>query len=246
MAPPVAGLWLGAETVPGRFYPHHPDPAQNTIEQRELFAYRTGPGGVVQKVQITDLFPDIQVNFSNYSHQWSNDGADSFVSLKGIDARGYFQTGNTADLRRVILRIRIRGTGINAAADSGDNPLLGLDDPELEEVVSTPDIWESTLIHAWSPDGNRVAFLQRNLDSYPDLFIKDLTAGSTGLLWDNGASEFIPVFHWSPAGGKFVLSQGSVWTIDAATGAPLQTLLQPAKGTGYDQALVARRHADRD
>lgn len=225
-------LWLGSETIPGQFYPYYSDPAQNTTERVELFAYRCTPTGAIQKVQLTDLFPGIQP----MDHcEWSNDGADSFISFKGIDTRAYFLSENIDDLRWSIFRIRVSGIDIDAAADAGQNLLFGID--QLEEVVTTAlGNWGDDLKHSWSPDGNQLALILRSGTSVDteDLYAKDLTTGQTRLLRDTPANNFAPDFRWSPAGGEIVLGTGSIETIDASTGAPIQTLLPPLRFTNYN------------
>jgi len=227
-------LWLGVDTVPGQFYPLYDDPSLNTGEQSELFAYRRNPAGGVQKIQITDLFPWIMVSNDPGRVQWSNDGADSFVSFKAVDLRAYYLTGNEADLRWAIFRIRVRGADIDAAAGAG--LLLGVD--ALEEVVSTyPGWYGDDLKHSWSPDGNQVATTLRSgaTGDIGDIYAKNLTTGQVRLLYDTPINYHPPEFRWSPDGGRLVLSTGSIWTINANTGALLQTVLQSGT-TSYTRA----------
>jgi Tol biopolymer transport system component len=76
-----------------------------------------------------------------------------------------------------------------------------------------------TYYPAWSPDGNKVAFVRSIRRDYqqlspPDVWVKDMETGQEQQLTDDPASE--SGLAWSPEGSRLAFESGGVYVMDAA------------------------------
>lgn len=196
----------------------------------ELFALRPvvqgdGTLGVIE-VQVTDCFPGVSGIGLGSGHrpEWSNDGLDSFVSFKGgeIDWSGEEPVLVAGHL----YRLHVSGLDIEAAALAGQDLLITADDPRLESVTSIANGYEGNHTeHHWNPSGNRVVYVQSNLNqdigddtSHEDVFLTELHPDgtkTTSLLWNSMGSHGVWNVRWSPDGTRIAITDyGHLWTVN--------------------------------
>jgi hypothetical protein len=132
----------------GNFYP-------NGGQRREVFAFRPDPGAPqgVRALQLTDLFdldnPGQSIEPAPDTWRWarwSNDLEDTFISFRGAD---HAEGGANC-----IFRVPLNGALIEDMDTGGSEPLIGRE--YIERVLQLPGPCGE---HAWSPDGNELAYV---------------------------------------------------------------------------------------
>jgi hypothetical protein len=185
-------------------------------DQRELCACRPDGAGGFEVIQLTDFFGDYEFydSTAGMAH-WSNDGVDSFISLTAWDYTDAYspdpddETTEILDLRKrrkCIIRLPVSALELTAAADAGLVVPLTSDDCEL--VFSTATTYARTCQHSWSPDGTKVAYIQNSPDQTAgdDLWVLDITSGTTTLVWDVSTTSTIPYSPlWQPQGSRILV-----------------------------------------
>ena len=110
-----------------------------------------------------------------------------------------------------------RGSLVVAEAD-GSNP----------QVVFDDWVWN----HAWSPTGDRIAFISNG-----QLRLLDVATGTVTLLAESEASDYPSVIDFSPEGDRILFSRtedgavyGSLWSVDADGSDPRRLVAGTAWG----------------
>jgi len=227
----AGGRWfLKVEESEQVLYRWGPDGQLYPFYGRELFAYGY-VGGQWTRIQVTNIASDGYQD--SYEHPqsgvWSNDGLDSFVSIRAhkheLDGNGYYLPGVEA---MHVIRLHVSGLELGR----GFQPISAVNDARFEIVMTVVPSrssrdgepgWEYPIIyrHHWDPTGTKLVYILEVVfygdygGYYRDLFayVRDLTTWEDTPIGQNVENPFD--CRWSPQGDKIVLNQaGALWTVN--------------------------------
>jgi hypothetical protein len=217
----VGGRWfLKVEESNEDLWIHNSDGTDHTFKGRELFAYGY-IDDVWQRIQVTDMAS--QGYRDTFEHPddgvWSNDGADTFISMKPSRYRVEIDGMGRVFYREVmckhIVRLNISGQELETLAAAGLEPLITSADPEFLEIMTQPAEQLTSWTfdnHHWNPTGTKLLYVE-DLGSGPGVYVRDLVADTDQLIWQI-PGQFVHS-RWSPAGDKIVLnSLNAIWTVN--------------------------------
>jgi Tol biopolymer transport system component len=96
---------------------------------------------------------------------------------------------------------------------------INTDGTDLTRLTNDPAIDEEP---AWSPDGQRIAFVSRRSSAYPELYVMNADGSNVVRRTFSGLAENP---SWSPDGTKIAYSDGNLWMVSPNAGGPGPTLL---------------------
>ncbi|MHB8953711.1 MAG: TolB family protein [Pirellulaceae bacterium] len=204
-----------------------------SIPAKELFAYRWIGAGF-EAMQLTDLSRDGLYYQGGVA--WSNDGQDSFVSIRmtgyDLDEQGRYIV--TDSRPQYVLRISISGAEMEVCADAGVDPMVRASDSDTEIVASdlNATIHNYTRIfssHSWSPDGQFLTITEQQDPIAPGCELNVWHAATrtkvVGRLYYSPDDSF--PHQWSSDGGKIVLGDNNSITVINSDGSGAPTILRP-------------------
>ncbi len=214
-----------------------------SLPGQEVFAWRWIDGDW-QVLQVTDTsrdgFRHFHYTSADVNVAWSNDGDDSFLSVRltGCDLDADNRYVLTSSRPQYIARIRVSGADLDVSAGLGMHPLVRVADSRFEIVAEDPiatvqNFSETFVSHSWSPDGSRLVIGNSgtNLNPGATLYVWNVATGESQFLVHAG--DDVGVHHaWSPNGSKIVVGDGGTILLVNSDGTGLTTL-RSSSGTAY-------------
>lgn len=160
---------------------------------------------------------------------WSNDGQDSFCSIRAIHYAYHPLTGVVLENHRTIYRLNISASGLEAGVV---NAPVHDGDPRLTPIISATYVsgvvsGDPLMQHHWSADNTRLTFVSYHSTNspYPDLYVANVSDVSGGPV---NADSLVPIFYHTPntygVGGPRWSPQGSTERIAFDCGGYLFTV----------------------
>lgn len=211
------------------------DDGDIAVPCRELFACRW-TGNSWQKLQITDFNRDGLRDASYSSGEtpmaWSNDGSDSFLSVRqfGWEVAADGAIIYSAVRPRYIIRINLSGAELTAYAGGNSDLHLPLraNDPRctVAAMQSADRTSDATFTaHAWSPDGLSLVYSETpdpaSVYYTTNLYRFNLDSGdplvdtATDVLLYAAGDQFYTRASWSPDGTRIAVHDG--WDVYLVT-----------------------------
>jgi len=173
---------------------------------------------------------------------WSNDGDDTFCSVKATYYIYNPATATGSNIHRIIYRVDISASDLEGMAPDDDDPLLSVGNPAVTPVISaavpTGAGVEPLLDHHWSAESTDITFVRNNASpgAAMDLYFANVSHGpvdaaDASLIYHNPSSFDVARPRWTPAGNTLgheyiVFDCGnSIYTVspDGSQLAPLTT-----------------------
>lgn len=204
-------------------------------------------GSAWEAVQVTDLSKEGLRNaqyIDSRNVAWSNDGLDSFLSVRltdcSLDADGRYLYSTSRP--QYIARINISGAELDAWALGGLDPLITSSSPEFEiaaaDASATIDNYTQVFAsHSWSPDGSQLVIGDDGTSVNPGtiLSVWDVATGNSQFILH--AIDDFAGHSWAPDGSRILVHDGSDIQLINPDGSGLTTLLDGGRTAYYSHSF---------
>jgi hypothetical protein len=165
---------------------------------------------------------------------WSNDGLDTFISMKPSQYRVELDAEGRLFYREVlakhIVRLAISGQALVGLVAEG--PITS-NDERFSIVMTQPAAQVTTWTfynHHWDPTGTKLLYTE-DMGPGPGVYVRDLVAQADTLVWVIAGSWIH--CRWSPAGNKIAVNEsGVIWTVNSDGSSVFKVL--SSKSESYD------------